>query len=77
MSFNRSASDSTHNYRRKHKRDEEDTLFDIRSNVDMIHRKLVRSFEQERNKNKIIVLIIGALVLVAELTSVITKLIKD
>ena len=48
----------------------------IHSRINDIH-QLSRGIERERKKNKIIVILIGILVLVAEVVSIITKLTKE
>lgn len=66
-------SDNTHNHPRKS--GSSDQLFDIRSQLDMIHRLHTR-VDVEHRKNRTLIAIVGMLMLIAEIASIITKLVK-
>lgn len=68
-----SMSDNTYNRRAQNKQSED--LFDIRSQVDLLH-KLHLKVDEERRKNRTLMGIVGLLVLVAEIVNIITKLIE-
>ena len=67
-------SDNTHDHRRRS--GQVDHLFDIRSQLELLH-KLHVKVDDERKKNRTLIAIVGMLVLVAEITGIITKLLKD
>jgi len=64
-------SDVTHHRQNRH---ETEDMHDIRSQIDMLH-QLTTKIDREKKKNRVIIAMIGMLVLVAEITNIVTKLI--